>query len=73
MRRKFGLWARAFQRKILVGLLALLYWLGFAAAWLGLLVFNRRRLDPTWRPDGASGWVEATGYDIDEQESTRPS
>ncbi len=54
-------------------MLALLYWFGFAFVWLFLVVFNRSALDPGGRPDEASAWVDATGYDPNEPESTRPS
>ncbi len=73
LRARFRLWARAFQRRVLVGLLALLYWLGFGPVWLVLVLFNRSVLDPARRPEGASGWVQASGYEATEPACTQPS
>ena len=70
LRRWMQALIRAIQKVLLVVLLTLFYWVGFACTWCALALVERRFLPG--QPAGEGGrWHDAGGYNLDE--SSRPS
>ena len=70
LKRWLQAFIRAVQKVLLVVLLTLLYWSGFACTWIFLALFDRRFLRVGQRGEGGR-WQEAVGYNLDE--CNRPS
>ena len=70
LRRIFKAVITAAQRVVMSVALFLVYFVGVGLTWLVVMLFNRKALRRT-PADAPSFWVDAQGYDVDQQSGRR--